>query len=272
MRKFIILSRLDQPIGIWLLLLPALWSITLAGGINYDSIYIMALFAIGAIVMRSAECVINDIFDKDIDSKIARTADRPIASGEISRKSAVVFTICLLLIGAIILFQLNTYTILLGFVSLPLIIAYPLMKRITWWPQLFLGITINFGALMGWSAVSGHLSITAFLIYASGIFWTLGYDTIYAHQDINDDELVGVKSTARLFGENSKTWVGIFYLATMIFLSIAFGGFLFLIPAAAHLIWQMRSWRPSENSAKIFKSNRDFGFLVFCSAILEAIF
>lgn len=271
-KTFIKLSRLDKPIGIWLLLLPALWAIFMAGGLaSVSTWYLAALFTIGAVVMRSAGCIVNDIWDKNIDAKITRTAKRPIAAGEISRKNAALIAGLLLAIGAIILFQLNWITIALGFATLPLIALYPLMKRITWWPQLFLGLTFSFSALMGWSATTGSLSISAFLIYFACIFWTLAYDTIYAHQDFQDDKKTGVRSTALLFKSASKVWVSCFYAATIILLAATFSinslSPLWLVPAIIHVFWQMKIWNPDKNSGKVFAANRDFGLLVLAAAI-----
>ena len=232
---------------------------------------LMALFAVGAISMRAAGCVINDLWDRDLDKKVERTKSRPLASGEVSAKEAILLLAGLLTISLIILLQMNWSTIFLGVVSIPLIIAYPYMKRLTWWPQAFLGITFNFGILMGWTAVTGTISIPCLLLYAAGICWTIGYDTIYAQQDKEDDALAGMKSTALLFGEQSPYWVKKFYEGTtflMFFASILVTGSLFsaicVLLASSHLLWQMTDWNPKDdtNSLAIFKSNRDFGLLV----------
>ena len=267
LRPYAALARLDRLIGIWLLLLPGWWAVLLAagGGTRMDGAAwkIFALFGIGAVVMRAAGCVVNDLWDRDLDKQVGRTSLRPLAAGEVTVREAVLFLALLLCIGLIVLLQFNALTILLGVLSLPLIAVYPLMKRFTWWPQLFLGFTFNFGALMGWSAVTGSLDLPALLLYAGGIFWTLGYDTVYAHQDKEDDALAGIKSTALLFGEKSRGYVAAFFCIAYVLLFTASQS-LFLIPAALHLAWQLYAWKPddAESSLRIFKSNRDFGILV----------
>lgn len=264
--------RLDRPIGIWLLLLPGWWSILLmSGGIMKMTLWgwwCFILFGIGAVIMRGAGCVINDLWDRELDKQVERTKSRPIASGEISPFKALVFLATLLLIGLLILYAFDRATFILGIVTLPLIATYPIMKRITWWPQAFLGLTFNFGALMGGSAITGTLDPPAILLYLGGIFWTIGYDTIYAHQDIEDDATAGIKSTARLFQDNSVKWVGRFYGISLIcfLLALSLGGIhaaLILLPTA-HIAWQLIEWKPDDpaSSLKIFKSNRDFGLLV----------
>ncbi len=279
---YVYLARLDRPIGIWLLLLPGWWAIVLAAGgiasMNMTDWRLMALFGVGAVVMRSAGCVINDLWDRKIDQKVQRTQNRPLASGEVSPGQAIAFLTGLLLVGLFILLQMNITTVLLGVLTIPFIVTYPLMKRFTWWPQAFLGITFNFGALMGWAAVSGIVSLDAFFLYLAGIFWTLGYDTIYAHQDKEDDLLAGIKSTALKFGENSKKWVTGFYgLALVCLLKVFIGAFtiwlvpVFILPLALHFYWQLKSWNPEDagSSLKIFRANRDFGLLVLIAACLS---
>lgn len=280
-RPYLYLLRLDRPVGIWLLLLPSLWSIALStGGIanfTLDTIRILVLFSIGAIVMRGAGCVINDLWDRDLDKLVERTKNRPLASGVITPKQGYAFLATLLLIGFIILLQFNYTTILLGFVTIPLIATYPLMKRITWWPQAFLGLTFNFGALMGWSAVSGTISITAIALYIGGIFWTIAYDTIYAHQDKEDDAMAGIKSTARLFGKNSKIWISLFLVITLfcfgyaLLIAKSFSlALLLMILPALHAAWQIKSWNPNDNqsSLSIFKSNIGFAFLILLCCLV----
>ena len=273
-QPYALLMRLDRPVGWWLLLLPAWWAMSLAGGglQNFSGwdFYLMILFFLGAIIMRGAGCVINDLFDRDLDAKVQRTRARPLASGLVGPIHAGVFLFFLLFLGLIILVQTSALTIWLGFFSMVLVVAYPLMKRITWWPQAFLGITFNFGVLMGWAAVAGHLEWQAFLLYFGAFFWTLGYDTIYAHQDREDDQMVGIKSTALLFGERSRKWVGIFYTAAwaLIALSAFFSGAsvlslgLFVLPGL-HLLLQILLWNPDDRSSSLrwFKSNRDCGLL-----------
>lgn len=281
-RPYAYLMRLDRPIGTYLLLFPALWSISLSylttesslSGLGFITLII--LFSVGALIMRSAGCIINDIWDRNLDQKVERTRERPLASGVISLKQAVGFLIILLSLGALILFQLNALTIVLGFVSLVFVIAYPAMKRITWWPQAFLGLTFNFGALMGWTAVTGELSLVPVLLYSGGFFWTLGYDTIYAHQDIEDDVMAGVKSTARIFQEKSKIWVTGFYaLCTLLLLSaviLATGQIysaLITMPAFSILLYQLFSWNleSKPSSLAMFKANALFGGLFFLSCL-----
>ena len=213
LRPFALLIRLDKPIGTWLLLWPGLWSIALAAD-GLPDIRFLALFAAGALVMRSAGCVYNDIVDREFDAQVARTRDRPIASGAIGIKTAIAFLALLLAGGLAILLQFNLFAILLGVASLALVFTYPLMKRITYWPQAFLGLTFNWGALLGWAAIEGGLAWPAGLLYAGGIAWTLGYDTIYAHQDKEEDALIGVKSSALVLGDKTKPWLWVFYSLT----------------------------------------------------------
>lgn len=278
------LARLDRPVGIWLLLLPGWWSIMLASGgiagMGMREWSIFALFGIGAIVMRAAGCVINDLWDRDLDRQVERTRGRPLAAGTLTPKQGLVFLATLLLIGLIVLLQLNTTSIFLGFLTIPLIVLYPLMKRITWWPQAFLGLTFNFGALMGWSAVTGTLAAPAVLLYIAGIFWTIGYDTIYAHQDKEDDLMAGIKSTALKFGEKSRFWVAHFYGYALIFMLMAtlyhtweesiIAAVLLLLAGGGHMLWQLKTWRTDDpaSALRIFKSNRDFGLIVLAAFAL----
>lgn len=275
-RPYALLMRLDRPTGWWLLLLPGWWSIVLAaGGIKgmtgWD-FYMLVLFFAGAILMRGAGCIINDLWDKDLDAKVERTAARPIASGMVKPWQAGIFLGILLFLGMIILVQTSALTFWLGMLSMVFVISYPYMKRITWWPQAFLGVTFNFGVLMGWAAVTGSLGLVPLIVYVAAFFWTLGYDTIYAHQDKDDDQMVGIKSTALLFGERSKIWVGGFYglcwslLAAVVFLSdgsiLSFG---LLILPGLHMLLQLMLWKPDDQASSLrwFKSNRDCGLLFF---------
>jgi len=275
------LMRLDRPVGIWLLLLPGLWGISFAtGGLMHfsgETLRIMMLFTLGAVTMRGAGCVINDLWDRDIDRLVERTQNRPLASGALSAKQGFLFLATLLLIGLIILLRLNITTILLGVISLPLIILYPFMKRITYWPQIFLGLVFNFGVLMGWSAVTGSIGLPAILLYIGAIFWTIAYDTIYAHQDKDDDLIAGVKSTALFFGENSKLYVSGFFLASLIFIAVAIIfskgvglSILLLSLPAFHFIWQVGRWDPldQKSSLKTFKANRDAGVLIWLTLMV----
>ncbi len=218
---YVLLARLDRPIGAWLLFLPGLWSILLARAAPVRSIGLVALFLAGAFVMRGAGCVVNDMWDRDMDRRVTRTAGRPLASGMIGMRRAALFLGALLAIGLAILLRLDPLAQLLGVASLALVASYPLAKRVTWWPQLMLGFTFGWGAPMGFAAAAGHLNATAGLLYAAAILWILGYDTIYAHQDREDDALVGVHSTARLFGARTKP-----------FLAACYGGAMALLLAA----------------------------------------
>lgn len=251
-----------------------------SGGItafSLHSIKTLALFGIGAIIMRAAGCVINDLWDRDLDKMVERTKTRPLASGIVSPKQGLAFLATLLLIGFIVLLQFNKTTIILGVLSLPLIASYPLMKRITWWPQAFLGLTFNFSALMGWSAITGHIAPPAILLYIGGIFWTIGYDTIYAHQDKEDDLMAGIKSTARLFEGHSRKFVAACYIIAIILIALTLFSAKGLTPQtllialpALHLAKQITTWKPENHASSlaIFKSNHNFGFLVLALCAL----
>ena len=283
-RPYLRLARADRPIGIWLLMLPGWWSIALAAprvGHPYPDFRLLVLFAIGAAVMRGAGCTFNDIVDRDIDAKVARTAGRPIPSGQVSLRNAWIFLIVQLLIGLIVLLQLNWFSILLGAASLLPIALYPFMKRITDWPQAWLGLTFNWGALLGWSAVTGSLNWPPVLIYAGAILWTLGYDTIYAHQDKEDDALIGVRSTALMFGERTKIWLVMFYQTAVtawaigaLWAGAGFGVLAGLILVSAHFGWQIARLKINDpvNCLVIFKSNRELGVLMFMAILLGNLF
>jgi 4-hydroxybenzoate polyprenyltransferase len=271
---YIKLMRLDRPIGTWLLLLPGLWSISLASD-SFTAIpwKTVALFTIGAVLMRGAGCVVNDLWDRNLDAAVERTRLRPLPAGDITPKQALIFLGGLLFFSLLILLQFNLLTIALGVLSLLLVATYPLMKRITWWPQLFLGFTFNWGALMGWAAITGKLSLPAILLYIGGIFWTLAYDTIYAHQDKEDDALIGIKSTARLFGKHSDNFVAFCFAFALLFFVTAktaaegttplYALLLILLPTL-QAIWQVWDWKieSAADSLKKFRSNRDFGLLL----------
>ena len=240
----------------------------------------MALFAIGALVMRGAGCTVNDIADRDFDGKVARTAGRPIASGQVSVPQAFLFLALQLGIGLAVLLHFNPYTIALSAASLILVALYPFAKRVTYWPQFVLGLTFNWGALVGWTAVTGELALPAVVLYAAGILWTLGYDTIYAHQDKEDDVLVGIKSTALKFGATTGRWLTLFYGGTI--LLMAGSGYLAglhwafyagLAAASLHLIWQVRTMDldDAKNCLTRFKSNRDFGLIVLGAIVAGRI-
>lgn len=272
LRPYARLARLDRPIGTWLLLFPCWWSIALAtpAGTPPDP-FLMALFALGALVMRGAGCTFNDIVDRDFDARVARTALRPIPSGEVGVPQAFLFLALQLLLGLAVLVQLTPTAIALGVASLALVVAYPFMKRITYWPQAFLGLTFNWGALLGWAAVMDGLHVAALALYAGGISWTLHYDTIYAHQDKEDDALIGVKSTALKFGRRTRPWLAIFAAVAVTGFGVAlwlggvgWPGYLALAGVALHLAWQTATVdidSPADCLAK-FRSNRMIGWLL----------
>ncbi len=275
------LMRLDRPIGWWLLLLPCWWGLalaTLTRGFAWQHLWFAVLFLIGAIVMRGAGCVLNDLADREFDAKVERTSNRPLASGRVSPKAALVFLAALMFIGLGILLQFNWPTILTGAVSLVIVAAYPFMKRITHWPQAVLGLAFNWGALLGWMAVTATLTAAPVLLYVGGVFWTLAYDTIYAHQDKDDDILIGVKSTALMFGDATRGWLLAFFAAALTCFALAatlagagFWSYVGVFATAAHAIWQCRRFDGNDSSLclKLFKSNRTFGLLVLLGFILD---
>ncbi|HTJ64421.1 MAG TPA: 4-hydroxybenzoate octaprenyltransferase [Alphaproteobacteria bacterium] len=280
-RPYLKLARLDRPTGIWLLLLPCWWSIALASPSAATGIGMTVLFTIGAIVMRGAGCTVNDILDRDIDAQVERTRGRPLPSGQVGLLGALVFLALQLAVGLVILIQLSRLTIGLGVASLVLVGAYPLMKRITWWPQAFLGLTFNWGAIMGWSAVTGHIGVGAILLYAGGFCWTMIYDTIYAHQDSRDDAEAGVKSTARRFGRFSRLWLFGFAAAMLILVDLAgdvtglHSAFQFMqIPIAAHLIWLLALWDVDDprDCLRRFQASRWTGLLVVAAIVVGRLF
>src|SRR5271170_3254058 len=244
LRPYARLARLDRPIGTWLLLFPCWWGLALAG--SRDP-WLYLQFGVGAVLMRGAGCTLNDIADRDYDRLVARTATRPLAAREISVRQALGFMGLLLALSFAILISLDRAAIALGVLVLALVAIYPFMKRITWWPQFFLGLAFNWGALMGYAAARGAVELPSALLYAGGIAWTLGYDTIYAHQDKEDDARIGIKSSARRLGEHSKPWIAGFYMTMIIFTTTAgmaagFGGLFWLAVAlaAGHFAWQVR--------------------------------
>lgn len=270
------LMRLDRPIGTWLLLWPCWWSLALAGaGVFAWHIYV--LFGIGAVVMRGAGCTYNDIIDRDIDGRVARTASRPLPSGQVSVAQACIFLIAQLAVSLLILVQFNTFAIWIGAASLLLVATYPFMKRITYWPQAWLGLTFNWGALLGWAVAKGQLDWPALLLYAGGVAWTLGYDTIYAHQDREDDALIGVKSSALALGARSKPFIAVCYVLALGLFTLALPSMnwnatsvLIMAVAACHAAWQVITLNinDSGNCLVRFRSNRDFGALVMLAFIL----
>jgi len=281
-RPYLRMIRADRPIGTWLLLWPCWWSTALAAvaaGDAVPNLWFLALFAIGAFVMRGAGCVYNDIVDKDIDGAVARTRSRPLPSGQVSVTAAKIFMLALAFTGFLVLIQFNPFTIVLGIASLGIVAIYPFMKRITHWPQAVLGLAFSWGALMGWAAVFGRLDLAPVLLYAACMAWTIGYDTIYAHQDKEDDALIGLKSTALKFGERTKPWMVLFYgvaiagIGAAGWLAGAGPVFLFgLALGAAHLGWQIATLdvNDGDNCLKRFRSNRDFGAIIFIALVAEA--
>lgn len=280
LQPYLRLMRLDKPIGTWLLLLPCWWSVALAAD-KYPNLLYLFLFAVGAVVMRAAGCIVNDLYDRNLDSKVARTATRPLASGEIEIWQAVVLLIVLLLIGFGVLVSFNDLTIWVGASSLLLVAIYPAMKRITWWPQLILGFTFNWGALLGWTAVHDFIGLPTIPLYIAGIFWTLGYDTIYAQQDVLDDARVGIKSSALLLGDAVLPWVALFYAIAVLFLMLAGVSanlgksyYVVLTLAAVFIAVQLTLWRRDDpdNCLNRFCANRDFGLMIFAAIILGKYF
>jgi 4-hydroxybenzoate polyprenyltransferase len=283
LRPYAQLMRLDRPIGWWLLLLPCWWGLFLAqisGGGGLPNLWFAFLFLVGAIIMRGAGCTLNDIVDRKFDALVMRTRSRPIPSGRVSVSQAFVFLAVQCLIGLGILLQFNLYTIVLGSASLLIIAIYPFMKRITNWPQLVLGLAFNWGALVGWSAVQGSLAWPPLALYLGGIFWTLAYDTIYAHQDKEDDVLIGVKSTALQFGESTKGWlIGFFILALLsIDAALWLAGASFIahmgvVLATFHAGWQIKRFELNNSALclRLFKSNREFGFIIASFLFLDCL-
>lgn len=283
-RPYMKLARLDRPIGTWLLLFPCWWSLTLATtasptqGLDLGFIWLVVLFAIGALVMRGAGCTFNDIVDRDFDIQVARTSDRPIPSGQVTTRQAIVFLGLQLIIGLTILLQLNWYAVAVGAASLVLVFTYPFMKRITYWPQAWLGLTFNWGALVGWATIQGSLDWPALVLYAAGIAWTLGYDTIYAHQDKEDDALIGVKSTALKFGSATKSWLWFFYALTSLLLAatgaslgLPWPFWIALAAVATHFCWQILTLdtEDPQDCLNKFNSNRYVGWLLFAGLLLS---
>jgi 4-hydroxybenzoate polyprenyltransferase len=284
-QPYLRLMRLDRPIGTWLLYWPCVFGLVL-GAIaserpfaSWHDLYLLILFGIGSLVMRGAGCTYNDIVDRDIDAQVARTRARPIPSGAVSVRQAWLFLAAQLVVGLLVLVQLNLFAIEVGAASLLLVAAYPFMKRITWWPQAWLGLTFNWGALVGFAAQTGTIDTSDLLLYAGLICWTLGYDTIYALQDKEDDALIGVKSTARLFGARAREWVLGFYAACLaLVLAAGFEAhtgwpFAFVMLAAgAHMLWQYHTLVIDDpaRSLKLFRSNRDTGGLIALAFLLSS--
>jgi len=282
--NFIELTRLKKPIGYMLLFWPCIWGLTIGYDFSIDiKIFIKFIvsFLSGAILMRSAGCIINDIVDKDFDKKVERTKNRPIASGKVSVKLGLIYAFVLCALAFLVLIQFNFFTIILALGSMPLAFSYPYMKRFTYWPQLFLGITFNYGLILGWTSINSAISIIPIIFYLGAIFWTLGYDTIYGYQDIRDDEIIGVKSTSIKFRKNPKIFISFCYL--IFFISLSLIGYLENLNIIyfyglglifVHLFFfQIKSLRTdsSQSCLKIFKSNNFLGMLIFINLLFSKI-
>jgi 4-hydroxybenzoate polyprenyltransferase len=282
-RPYLRLCRLDRPIGSWLLLMPCWWSAALAAGVigKVGRLpLILVLFFIGAFVMRGAGCTWNDITDRDLDARVERTRSRPIPAGQVSVPGAAVFLVAQALIGLAVLLQFNRFAILTGIASLVIVAVYPFMKRITWWPQIVLGLAFSWGALMGFAVTLGRLDAAALALYAGSIAWVIGYDTIYAHQDAEDDALIGIKSTALLFGARTRPALMVFYATAVALIGVALAlagaglvAWIGLAAFAAHLVWQIARLEISDPALclRIFKSNRDAALLLFIGLLADAV-
>jgi 4-hydroxybenzoate polyprenyltransferase len=282
-RPYLRLSRFDRPIGSWLLLMPCWWSAALAAGVAHavwQLPLIIVLFFVGAFVMRGAGCTWNDITDRDLDALVERTRSRPIPAGQVSVPRAAVFLVAQALIGLAVLVQFNRFAVATGIASLLIVAVYPFMKRITWWPQIVLGLAFSWGALMGFAVTFGRIDAAAVLLYAGSIAWVIGYDTIYAHQDAEDDALIGIKSTALLFAARTHQALLVFYALAVVLIGAALVSASSGLPAwvglaafAAHLIWQIRRLDISDPALclRIFKSNRDAGLLLFAGLLADAV-
>ncbi|WP_375415372.1 4-hydroxybenzoate octaprenyltransferase [uncultured Bradyrhizobium sp.] len=282
-RPYLRLSRLDRPIGSWLLLVPCWWSAALAAGVAHDVSRlpaILALFFIGAFAMRGAGCTWNDITDRDLDAQVERTRSRPIPAGQVSVPQAAAFLILQALLGLMVLLQFNRFAVGCGIASLVIVAAYPFMKRITYWPQIVLGLAFSWGALMGFAVMFGRIDATALVLYAGSIAWVIGYDTIYAHQDAEDDALIGVKSTALLFGARTRPALMVFYVlaAALIGVALALAGagwmaWIGLAAFAVHLVSQIERLEIGDPRLclRLFKSNRNAGLLLFAGLLSDAI-
>jgi 4-hydroxybenzoate polyprenyltransferase len=278
---FIELIRLKKPIGFMLLFWPCAWGLTIAynfqNSLNLYFFYII-LFFLGSVLMRSAGCIVNDIFDRDFDKKVLRTKSRPIASGRITVKVAILYSCILCLLAFLVLLNFNYFTIILALGSMPLAFTYPLMKRLTYWPQLFLGVTFNYGLILGWTAVYGRIDFVPLIFYVGAIFWTLGYDTVYGYQDIKDDEIIGLKSTSIKFKNKAKQFLITCYLVLILILIIIgymmsfskYYYFFLIIPFIHLFIYQIKIFdhNSPENCLKAFKSNNLFGLIVLFNILI----
>lgn len=280
MRPYAQLMRLDRPIGWWLLLLPCWWGLVLAqigAGVGIPNLKYAALFLAGAIVMRGAGCTLNDIVDRVIDGKVERTRARPIPSGRVTVQSAAIFLALQLLLGLLIVLQFNGFTVVTAIASLAIVAIYPFMKRITYWPQVVLGMAFNWGALLGWTAIHGAFSWAALSLYLGGISWTMAYDTIYAHQDKEDDVLIGVKSTALKFGAATPQWLAVFFAAALVLIDLALWLVSAPLPAhvgiagaALHATWQVVRFKDDDPALclKLFRANRFFGLIILAGLLI----
>jgi 4-hydroxybenzoate polyprenyltransferase len=282
-RPYLRLARFDRPIGSWLLLMPCWWSAALAAAVAGDISQLpltIVLFFVGAFVMRGAGCTWNDITDRDLDALVERTRSRPIPAGQVSVPQAAIFLLVQALIGLAVLLQFNRFAVMTGIASLVIVAIYPFMKRITWWPQIVLGLAFSWGAPMGFAVTLGRIDAAALLLYAGSISWVIGYDTIYAHQDAEDDALIGIKSTALLFGARTRPALVAFYATAVVLIGIALAlshagvlAWIGLALFAAHLVWQIVRLDISDTALclRVFKSNRDAGLLLFAGLLIDAV-
>ena len=284
-KLFIELTRLNKPIGYFLLFWPCMWGLTIAYDFSTDLkkyFFYSFLFLAGSILMRSAGCIVNDITDRNFDKKVERTKNRPIASGKVSVIRASIYSVTLCAIAFLVLINFNYYTIYMALISMPLAFTYPLMKRFTYWPQLFLGITFNYGLVLAWISIKNDITLVPIIFYVGAIFWTLAYDTIYGYQDIKDDEIIGVKSTSIKFKKNPNLFLIICYLIFMlsiltvgIYMKFSYFFYFFLIAPIFHLFfYQIKKFKLNDtaNCLKIFKSNNFFGFLIFLNILIGKLF
>ena len=283
-KLFIDLTRLKKPIGYMLLFWPCAWGLTLAYDFSSNLknyFFYLILFFLGSVLMRSAGCIVNDIFDKEFDAKVFRTKDRPVASGKVSIRLAIFYAIVLCFLALLVLINFNLFTIILAIASMPLAFTYPLMKRFTYWPQLFLGITFNYGLILGWTAIKSEVELIPILFYMGAIFWTLGYDTIYGYQDIKDDEIIGLKSTSIKFKGKAKKFLITCYTSLIVFfligaysMNLNYNFYLFMIVPFIHLfLYQIKIFNLKDPSSclKAFKSNNFLGLLIFLNILIVKI-
>ena len=284
LKLFIDLTRLKEPIGYMLLFWPCAWGLTLAYDFSTNLknyFFYLILFFLGSVLMRSAGCIVNDILDKEFDAKVFRTKDRPVASGKVSIKLAIFYAIVLCFLALLVLINFNLFTIILAIASMPLAFTYPLMKRFTYWPQLFLGITFNYGLILGWTAIKSEVELIPILFYMGAIFWTLGYDTIYGYQDIKDDEIIGLKSTSIKFKGKAKKFLIACYTSLIVFfligaysMNLNYNFYLFMIVPFIHLfLYQIKIFNLKDPSSclKAFKSNNFLGLLIFLNILIVKI-